>query len=125
MKNAVMVKGKDVYIMCEEVLVARGDLPNVKVAAAGSAEKGVIQFSWEDNSGLGKAGKKDKAILVVRRNEPKGFTYTLDAGFRSDGGASIRVDTFSDCEVHTWLAFLSRDRKDITNSVFTGRLVVA
>jgi len=125
MKNAVMVKGNDVYIMCEEVLVTRGDLPNVKVAVAGSAEKGVIQFAWEDNSGLGKAGRADKAVLVVRRNEPKSCVYTLDGGFRSDGAASIQVNAFSGCEVHTWLSFVSKDRKDITNSIFTGQFVVA
>lgn len=125
MKNAIVVKENDVYILCEEVLVTRGDLPNVKVAAAGSVEKGVVLFNWEDNSGLGKAGRADKAILVVRCNEPKCCAYTLDGGLRSDGAASIRVDTFSGCEVQTWLGFLSKDRKDITNSVFTGQFVVA
>ena len=125
MKNAIVVKDRDVCIMCEEVLVTRGDLPNVKVAIAGSAEKDVIHFSWEDNSGLGKANGADKAVLVVRLNEPKGCAYTLDGGFRSDGEASFRVDGFSGYEVHTWLGFLSKDRKDITNSVFTGQFVVA
>lgn len=125
MKNALVVKDHDVCIMCEEVLVTRGDLPNVKVAVAGPSEKGVIHFSWEDNSGLGKAGGADKAILVVRPSGLKACAYTLDGGFRHDGEASFRADAFSGYEVYTWLGFLSKDGKDITNSVFTGRFAVA
>ena len=125
MKNAVILKDNDVAILCSETLVCRGDLPNVKEAVAGPAEKGLVNFAWKDNTGLGKANAMDKAILVVVCHAYDGCIYTMEGGLRGDGAAVIPVSGYSGQEVQTWLSFLSKDGKDIAASIFTGQFVVA
>jgi len=125
MKNALIVNNGDVLVVCSEALVTRGDLPNVKEAAASSAEKGLVQFNWVDNSGLGKAREADKVLLVVLCHGKDTCSYTFEGGLRRDCAASMRVDDFSGYEVQTWLSFVSKDGEDIATSFFTGQFIVA
>jgi hypothetical protein len=90
-----------------------------------STDKGHIHFTWQSNSGLGKAHQNDMAILVVLCPDRQECVYTLEGGYRSDGAAELPVPLFSGYEVQTWLSFLSKDRKDIASSLFTGSFVVA
>jgi hypothetical protein len=124
-KNAVVVQDDDVAVVCAEALVSRGDLPNIKEAIASSFEKGRVHFTWKNNAGLGKAADADKAIFVVLCHAKHSSIYTLEGGYRRDGEGSIAVDAFSGSEVQTWIAFLSKDGKDIATSLFTGQLIVA
>ncbi|HEY4150010.1 MAG TPA: DUF6266 family protein [Chitinophagaceae bacterium] len=125
LKSAVIVSDGEPAILCSEVLVCRGDLQNVKEATATSSVKGQVDFTWKDNSGLGKACGADNAIFIVLCHGQGSCLYTLQGGLRRDGKASFPVNNFSGHEVHTWISFLSKDGKDIANSLFTGQLVVA
>ncbi len=125
LKNAVAGTYPDIYIVCNEVLVCRGDLPNVKAAVAVSDTTDQVRFTWTDNSGIGKAGAADKAILVVLCHELDHCAYTLTGAPRSAGTDILHVQGFSGKEVQTWLSFISKDNKDIASSLFTGQFIIA
>jgi hypothetical protein len=106
-------------IAYSQVQVSQGKLPNVPngVAAAGAA--GVINFSWTDNSGTGKAGENDQAILVAYCEALQRTVYIIDSP-RSASAGSLHVPAFSGHPVQTWLSFITEDEKAIATSIFTG-----
>lgn len=124
MKNAVMGTYPDAYIVCEYVRVCRGELPNVEAFMAGSAKTNEVTFNWVNNAGRGKAHAEDRAILVVLCHASKTCVYTFAGAPRSAGTDTLQVHGFSGMEVQTWLSFLSKDKKDIAPSIFTGQFIV-
>lgn len=122
LKNAVAGEGTDVSILYPEVQISRGALPNATnpVAAAGAA---AINFSWTDNSGVGKARPTDRAILVAYSEADKRTVYSIEAS-RSSGAASLAVPAFSGKQVQTWISFIAADG-EVATSVFTGAVNVA
>jgi len=125
LKNAVMGTAPDFYILCEYVQVCRGELPNVTEAIAGPAGTNQVMFNWTNNAGRGKADDNDKAILVVLCHEFESCVFTLTGAPRSAGTDTLHVHGFSGHEVQTWLSFMSKDKKDIAPSIFTGQFIVA
>ena len=124
LKNAVMGVAPDFYILCEYVQVCRGELPNVEEAIAGSAQTDQVIFDWTNNAGRGKANDADKAILVVLCHACNSCVFTLAGAPRSAGTDTLHVHGFSGHEVQTWLSFMSKDKKDIAPSIFTGQFIV-
>ena len=107
------------------MLISRGDLPpaaNPVTAINGDAE---LQFNWEDNSGIGQAGATDACICVVHC---PGFSMTLFTKGTStrQSGSFVFGDAkqFKGKQVETWLAFISADGKEVSDSVYTGNLVI-
>ncbi len=125
MKNAVIGEYPNLAIDYSYVLVARGDLPNVIIAAAASTEPGKISFTWTDNAGRGIAKKDDKAILVAYCEEKKLFySKYKDGASRSDGLDELETKGLSGKTVQTWLSFISANKKDVAPSVYTGEVIV-
>jgi len=122
-KNAV-VENNGVYSLAYPLVeISRGSLPNapLAVAAAGNAE--LINFTWINNSGTGKAKATDKAILVAHCPALKQTIWSSQV-LRSAGAAVLEVPAFSGEAVQTWLSFVTEDEKDIATSVFTGSVNV-
>lgn len=125
MKNAVTGIYPDLELQYSMILVARGSkLPNAENPGAASAAAGKIDFSWTDNSGIGSARPTDKSILVVHCPALKQSLFTATGTPRSTGAASFNVPAFSGKQVHTWLAFISENGKEVATSVYTGMLNV-
>ena len=121
--NALGGKTPDYTIDYAKALVSRGDLPNANDPKA-TASDASVYFTWEDNSGVGKALATDKAIVVVYCEELKSTLFSNDAAVRSTGAASLNVKGFLGRKVQTWLAFLSEDGREAANSFYTGELVI-
>jgi len=122
--NAITGSYPNYFINYGTVLISKGNLPpagNVAVTTGGS---GKITFSWNDNSGLGKALPTDKAILVAYSPDLDTVVYTLTGPMRSATFATLAVEYLSGKQVHTWLAFISDDGKSVSNSAYSGMITV-
>lgn len=125
LENAVTGIYPNLALDFSQVLVTRGSkLPNVANPTATAAGVGAVGFNWQDNSGSGKAGPNDKAILVVYCPALRKTEYTTAGPVRSAGSGSISIPEFSGQQVHTWLSFIAENEKDVATSIYTGMLSV-
>jgi len=121
-RNAIIGTSPDYDIDFQKALVSRGELPNVNTPLA-TVTGTVIFYTWQDNSGTGTAAGTDIAIMVVFcRN--LNLTIYSTTGTRADGASQIDVANFKGETVETWLAFLSIDTQEVSNSVYTGQLAI-
>lgn len=106
------------------ILLSRGYLLNATSPSATAGATGIVNFHWTDNSGNGMAKADDKAILIIYAPDTDEAVYTMAGANRSAGADSLTVHSFSGKTVQTWLAFVSADGKNISDSVFTGAVKV-
>jgi hypothetical protein len=120
-KNAITGVYPDLTIDYSMVLLGRGDLPNVEMPVTLLSSEGKLIFNWMDNSGKGNAKMTDKAFVAVYCKEEKdGWVYKLDLVTRNIGSCSIDVSRFAGKEMQTYLGFITQDKKDVTDTLYTG-----
>jgi hypothetical protein len=132
LRNAVTGEFPDFDISFADVLVSRGSLRAVSGVSSTSPQAAELQVQWDDNSGMGNALATDRVMVVVYNSEKMDVRYEMDAGFRSDGQATISLPaSYSGDEVQVWLALTSLseliysgDRSTISDSVFAGSVTV-
>ena len=119
---AVLVFSDSSAEICEysAVLVAKGDLPNVMMPVASAVDEGDIHFTWTNNAGMGAAKTRDKALLIVYCEEMHTGFFSVDNAERSIGNAVFNVPGLQGKKVHTWIAFMSADGKNLSMSAYTG-----
>jgi len=122
-RNAITGISPNYAIDYANTLVSRGDLANATAIAATITNK-TIHFTWSDNSGLGMAAGTDKAVLVAYCKNYNLTVYTIGAAVRSTKAAVLDVSNFTGFAVETWIAFLSEDGINASNSIYTGELMV-
>ena len=122
--NAITGTSPNYAIDYAGTLVSRGDLANATAVAATITSK-VIHFTWSDNSGLGMAAATDKAVLVAYCKNYNLTVYTIGPAVRSTKAATLDVSNFTGFAVETWIAFLSEDGINASNSIYTGELMVS
>jgi hypothetical protein len=113
----------DMQLNYQQVLISKGRLPgahNAKVVKKADT----IQFSFADNSTNGIAAPDDTAILVAYAPDLQQVIFTLHGAFRKDKKAVLNVAALKDHAIETWIGFLSADKKDASDSVWTGRMVI-
>jgi hypothetical protein len=104
--------------------VSRGDLPNASAPAATIAGT-TVHYTWTDNSGSGSALATDEAVLVVYCPALNLTIFNSAPAQRNAAAATLNVTNFAGQTVQTWIAFLSADGKQASNSFFTGELTVS
>ncbi|MDR3328253.1 MAG: DUF6266 family protein [Prevotellaceae bacterium] len=123
--NAIIGVYPDYEIDPSKVLVSRGSLTPAANASAASTG-GSIEFSWDDNSGVGSAKQTDKALIAIV-NSAKGEAITDTAGAERTAGSQTVVlpaDWDGDT-VEVYLGFVSEDNREVSNSVYLGAITVA
>lgn len=123
MKNAVTGEHPDLQIVYSQILVSRGDLPNVPAATVSSTATGQLAFSWKSNSKTGMAKDTDKAIVVAYCEELSSCVHQVIFS-RKEENAILGVPLFSGYTVHTWLSFITANEKDIATSIYVGKVAV-
>ncbi len=109
-------------------LVSRGQLNGAMGVAATSTNPASVDFTWTDNSspGTSKAKSTDKALLLVYNITKDVAIYNLAGNSRDMGSQTIDVPTdFSGDDVETFMAFISEDGSQVSNSVYTGSVTIA
>ena len=105
-------------------LVTNGRLENAVATAAASNEPGTINFTWMDNSGSGDVVADDNAVLVAYCESLNQAVYKTAGAERNAGADFLSAKAFSGKEVHTWMAFVSKDQKQISRSLYCGKVIV-
>ena len=125
LKNAVTGTYPLFSINYADVLVSRGDLPNVLgpgiVMGAGS----VLTYAWTDNSGVGIAKPTDKAIMAAYCADYNQAIYSTGSATRNALTDSLNLATFTGKQVQTYIGFVSEDGLNVASSIYTGAITVS
>jgi len=123
LKNAITGTYPAYTIDYSTALVSRGDLPNA-IAPAATVTGTDIFYTWTPNAGIGKAAATDKSILAVYCPARQQCIFTTIGANRGTGAGNIDVTPFAGETVQTYIAFITEDGKDMSNSFYTGELVI-
>lgn len=124
LKNAVAGAYPAFSLQYADVLVSRGDLPNVLAPTATAGAGSLLTFNWIENSGVGIAKSTDKALLVVYCPALNQCIYTTGSADRSAKTDSLNLASFAGQQVHTWIGFISENRLNVASSFYTGMVTV-
>jgi hypothetical protein len=119
-KNAITGVHPNLAIDYGMALISRGDLPGAESAAVSSVSPGLLQFTWTDNSGKGKAKQTDKLFVAVYQEEIANWEYQLDIATRSQGTCEMVLKNFPGKSAQSFIGFMAADGKDASNSLYTG-----
>ena len=106
-----------------KVLISKGTLQTVIDATVASAA-GKITWTWPPNIGLNGSNELDQIVLVVYCPARKQSLYKINAGTRIAGTATLDVTPFQGLTVVTYLACTTIDQGRVSDSIFTGELLV-
>lgn len=123
-KCAVRGEYPNQVIDYSRVLVTRGSLPNADAISAIADHPGEIRFGWQNNTGLGIAKDTDRAVLVAYCRDLNQTVYTREGSLRNAETGILSVPGFSGKQVHTWVAFISGNGKEVANSIYAGELMI-
>lgn len=125
LKNAVTGTYPVFNLQFADVLVSRGDLPNVLAPTVTVAAGGLVTWAWTDNSGVGIARPTDKALLVVHSPALNQSIYTTGSAGRSALSDTLNLASFSGQDVHCWIGFISEDGQNVSTSLYNGMIRVS
>jgi hypothetical protein len=124
LKNAVLGEPPAVSIDYARALVSRGELPNADNPSAATGADGTIVFSWMNNAGIGRAKAEDKVILVAYSRKLDYCEFTIGDALRGAGSAVLDMDEYGGYRVQTYIAFISENGLEISNSIYTGEITL-
>jgi hypothetical protein len=122
MSQALTGTFPDMALSYPQVMISKGKLPAAVAAKAVLKANGNIAYTFTNNSTTGIAAADDTIILVAYAPGTRLAVFTLYAGLRKDGKATLNINTLKGYAVETWIGFLSKDEKEASDSVYTGRL---
>ncbi|SOD14338.1 DUF6266 family protein [Pedobacter xixiisoli] len=126
LKNGISGTYPNFSIAYNMVLLSRGDLPTAVTPSAAAAGT-QMTFNWTDNSGNGKALGTDLCVIAIYCPQ---LNMTIcnslnDGVTRADQTLSINVPAFAGQEVETYISFFSANGKEVSDSFYTGTVLVA
>ena len=102
-------------------LLSRGSLSSVLNGSTDLATPGQVTFDWDDNSAEGNANATDKAMVLVYNPSKKESVSILDGADRTVGSQVITIpSTYAGDTVELFMAFVSADGTQVSNSVYLG-----
>lgn len=102
-------------------LLSRGPLSGVLNGTTDLATAGQVSFNWDDNSAEGNANVTDKAMVLVYNPNKKESISILDGADRTVGSQVVTIpNTYAGDTVELFMAFVSADGTQVSNSVYLG-----
>jgi hypothetical protein len=102
-------------------LLSRGNLSTPFNASTDLTTAGQVNFSWADNSADGNANPTDKAMVLVYNPSKKESIYLLDGANRTVGSQTLSIpSSYSGDTVELFMAFITADDSQVSNSVYLG-----
>jgi len=130
-KNAIAGEYPDLYIDCSKVLVSMGDIippayPTVTL------NNGKLTFSWDVDPNWPKRNNTDQVLVLAYYTATKRAAYAIGNNWKYEGQAVLELlpaekDYLGkplDTVVETYLAFISNNRQRVSDSVYTGQIVL-
>ncbi len=125
-QNAIIGDYPDFIIDFEAALISRGGLTAALNPTVGSDLAGSVQFNWIDNSVDGNARPTDRAMVLIYNPTRNEAVYVTDGSIRSSGTHILTVpNQYSGDTVYAFIAFISADGKEVSNSRYIGSVEVA
>ena len=125
LNNAITGSSPNFTIDYANALVSRGGLVGAANAAV-SSSGGLVEFTWDDNTGSGNAQATDKALLVVYNPAKDESIYDSAGAVRSATSQNLGMPaSYVGDDVEAFIGFLSEDGKEVANSVYIGSVTVA
>jgi hypothetical protein len=107
------------------IRISQGLLPGTPEASATANVGGQVQFRWINTGDKGYASNSDKALLAIYCPALQQSVYNTAAADRREETATLDASAFSGHTAHSWLGFLSEDRKLAADSVYTGTFIIS
>tara|TARA_R110002111_G_scaffold67940_1_gene110531 strand:- start:182 stop:823 length:642 start_codon:yes stop_codon:yes gene_type:complete len=102
-------------------LLSRGGLSSVLNGTTDLTNAGQVSFGWGDNSTEGNANATDKAMVLVYNPSKKESISILDGADRTVGSQVVTIPgTYAGDTVELFMAFVSADGTQVSNSVYLG-----
>ncbi|MDG4714826.1 hypothetical protein SAMN04487989_10164 [Bizionia echini] len=102
-------------------LLSRGNLAGVLNGTTDLTVAGQVSFGWDDNSTGGNANATDKAMLIVYNPSKKESISILDGSDRTVGSEVVTIpDAYAGDTVELFMAFITADGSQVSNSVYLG-----
>lgn len=102
-------------------LLSRGPLSGVLNPTTDLTTAGQVSFDWDDNSAEGNANVTDKAMVLVYNPSKKESISILDGADRTVGSQVVTIpNTYAGDTVELFMAFVSADGTQVSNSVYLG-----
>ena len=126
LKNAISGDYPNLQLDFPSVLIARGDLIPAQHAEATSSEIQKVSLSWTDNSGTGSAKADDKMLALVYHPATESAVYSVgnDAERQDESFTFDLPESFGGDTVETYLAFVSADEKEASDSQYLGSISI-
>ncbi|RDK87373.1 DUF6266 family protein [Marinirhabdus gelatinilytica] len=121
LNNAVGGTAPNFTIDYSLALLSRGNLSSALNPATDLTTAGQVTFTWDDNSAEGNANVTDKAMVLVYNPGKKESMYILDGADRTAGSQTITIpSTYAGDTVELFMAFVSADGSQVSNSIYLG-----
>ena len=121
--NAVVGDYPNFKIDFSKVLFSKGTIPVNNQVMVGTTVGG-LKFSWDNSANLAKMSDNDHVMLMAYCPEKDCAFCQLDGDKRRVGFEEIFLPRYHETVLmHTYVAFISSDRKSISNSLYTGTVM--
>lgn len=121
--NAVKGEHPDLEIDFSNAMLSKGSLTGTYGVTA-TREPGILNAEWEPGA-RGNASVEDHVAIAAYNPIKQEAMYDLHAASRGDGSGELQLPTAWDGdEVEAFVMFISEDGKQVSDSVYTGRLEV-
>lgn len=131
LREAVTGEYPNLQIDYSKVLVSRGRLPKPRNPNV-ELEGNILRFTWEVDPKWGYPLNRDQVMLLAYLPANHSTDYVLSGARRKDGADELEVSIRrqgqpgfkKDDFIETYIAFISDDRKRISDSVYVGRVTI-
>lgn len=115
----------DFEIDYSKVMVSQGKLPGAANPEVTSPGKGLVEFSWEDNSSDKGAMPNDRAMLLVMEAENGKVITQMEGNMRMDKSQVIELPSyFEGEEVQCYISFRNASQTDVSDSQYAGSVTI-
>jgi len=120
-KNALKGEYPNIEMDYAKVLLSTGGLPEAQNPAVEAVQEG-LKFSW-DLSGIDLQSGQDQIMMLAYGTLSKRVESILYGPKRSEGEAVFELTAKMKLEpLETYISFISPDRLEVANSIYTGRV---
>ncbi|CAM4170481.1 hypothetical protein SAMN06265348_105369 [Pedobacter westerhofensis] len=106
----------------KKVILSLGSVPSPKNPKV-ILNDNILEFSWEPDLDAGGADLLDQVMLVAYFPQTLKAVFITSGARRTAGTEKLKLPSFNEKTViETYISFITDDRTDVSNSVYTGRL---
>lgn len=124
--NAVGGSYPDFTIDYAKALISRGNLAEMLNPVVDVTDSQKVTVSWDDNSGVGNAKATDQTLVVIYNASRAEIVAAMRDAKRTETSQEIDVPQhFIGDEVEIFVAFISEDGREVSNSFYLGSVTIS